>query len=61
MDWPSIVWTASRTRLFEPDELRDLQRLRRRYQLEPDIFSQRELGTLHFVRWLVRTGRLQPG
>jgi hypothetical protein len=61
MDWPVIVSTASRPRLFEPEEFRQLQRLRQRYQLEPDIFTEREWSKLRFVRWLVQTGRLQPG
>ena len=35
-----------------------LQRLRARYQRNPEVWSERELAHLHFLRWLIRTGRL---
>jgi hypothetical protein len=34
--------------------------LRARYRESRDLFSAREMARLHFVRWLVRTGRLAP-
>jgi hypothetical protein len=34
--------------------------LRRRYQQGRDLLDSHELARLSFVRWLVRTGRLDP-
>jgi hypothetical protein len=34
------------------------QALRNRYQEDRDLFTDRELAYLRFLRWLVRTGRL---
>lgn len=36
-----------------------LHALRARYRESRDIFSPRELAHLHFLRWLVQTGRLR--
>ncbi len=34
--------------------------LRIRYQQYHEIFSARELARLRFIRWLYRSGRLEP-
>jgi hypothetical protein len=61
VNWSPIVSTQARTRVFESEELRCLQRLRWHYQREPDIFAKCELERLRFMRWLLRTGRLHVG
>jgi hypothetical protein len=43
--WPPEVWSA-------------LQRLRSRYQQDTDLWTERELTRLRFMRWLAQTGRL---
>ena len=43
-----------------PAEQHALSRLRERYQYDHDLFSNREWNHLSFLRWLYRTGRLQP-
>lgn len=35
-----------------------LERLRRRYQRDVDVWTERELGHLRFIQWLVQSGRL---
>jgi hypothetical protein len=37
-----------------------LCRLRERYRQHHDLFTRQELARLSFVRWLHRTGRVQP-
>lgn len=61
MDWPSIIPNRPPMRIFGPDEIRHLERLRRYFQLNPDIFTGTEVSKLLFMRWLVHTGRLQAG
>lgn len=39
-------------------ERRTLRALRARYRLDTDMFSERELMHLRFLRWLYQTGRL---
>jgi hypothetical protein len=41
-----------------PEWAATLQPLRARYRESRDLFSPRETAHLHFLRWLVRTGRL---
>jgi hypothetical protein len=48
--------TNGRTRA----EVRHLMKLRDRFGVDHDLFDQRELARLRFVRWLVRTGRVRP-
>mgnify|MGYP001455963779 CR=1 FL=1 len=43
---------------FNADEWDALRLLHERYHHERDLFSNREMGRLRFVRWLYRTGRL---
>jgi hypothetical protein len=45
---------------FGEEEVRALEVLRLRYQENRDRFSPRERAHLHFLRWLVRTQRLDP-
>lgn len=42
------------------EEQKALAALRARYDESQDVFSRRELASLRFLRWLVRTGRLEP-
>lgn len=44
--------TISHT-LFTQAEIGTLQRLRKRYQTDPHLFTDRELDHLRFLRWLV--------
>jgi hypothetical protein len=39
-------------------QTRAWQALRNRYREDQDLFTARELAHLRFLRWLVRTGRL---
>lgn len=57
---PFIRGTARRWE-FRPEEVQRLQWLRRHFLAEPDVFTDRELSRLTFVRWLVNTGRLETG
>ena len=43
---------------FSPGEWFALERLRRRYQQDADVLTERELVQLRFIQWLVQTGRL---
>jgi hypothetical protein len=45
---------------FNARELRTLRDLRARYQQDRDLFTPREAARLHFIRWLVQSGRLLP-
>ena len=51
--------TATPTTLTRREQ-RALRALRARYQQHQDLFSQRELAHLQFLRWLFQTGRLVP-
>jgi hypothetical protein len=42
---------------YTADEWRALQSLRLRYQEGRDLWSERELAHLRFVRWLAQNGR----
>jgi hypothetical protein len=60
---PPARWrlaTASRSEQFAPEEWHHLCRLRLRYRQARDYFTDWELEQLRFLRWLYRTGRLQP-
>jgi hypothetical protein len=37
-----------------------LLQLRHRYQQSQDLWNDRELAHLRFLRWLCQTGRLEP-
>ena len=43
---------------YTPEEWQSLRRLRDRYQESRDVWTERELARLRFMRWLVQTGRL---
>jgi hypothetical protein len=43
---------------FTARELRTLRDLRARYRQDRDLFTPREATRLHFIRWLVQSGRL---
>lgn len=43
---------------YTPEQWSALQRLRVRYQQSADLWDERELAHLRFLRWLVQTGRL---
>lgn len=43
---------------FTADQLQALTTLRVSYERQPDLFSERELARLHFVRWLYESGRM---
>ena len=45
---------------FTPAQWQALHALHTRYQQDCDLFSNRELTRLRFVRWLYQTGRLVP-
>jgi hypothetical protein len=45
---------------FTECEQEALRRLRLRYQESRDLFNDRELARLRFVRWLHETGQLVP-
>ena len=45
---------------FTARELRTLRALRARYHKDRDLFTPREAARLHFIRWLVQSGRLIP-
>jgi hypothetical protein len=51
--------TASLTELFTEQEARALEALRRRFGEDHDVLSARERARLCFLRWLVRSGRLE--
>jgi hypothetical protein len=52
--------TPTSTTAFTQEEQRALRKLRTRYQQDADLFSQRELAHLCFLRWLFQTGQLAP-
>ena len=52
--------TATGTPTLTAAERAALRSLRKQYRENHDLFSTRELARLTFVRWLVRTGRLEP-
>ncbi len=59
---PPTRWrlaAASRSEQFASEEWHHLCRLRLRFRRKRDLFSDRELEQLHFLRWLYRTGRFQ--
>lgn len=45
---------------FTLAEQQSLQALRARYGADQDLFTRTERAHLEFLRWLVRTGRLDP-
>jgi hypothetical protein len=45
---------------FTPAQWQALHAVHTRYQQDRDLFSNRELARLRFVRWLYQTGRLVP-
>lgn len=45
---------------FTAREWQALRALRDRYARHRDLFAARDIAHLHFLRWLVQTGRLQP-
>jgi hypothetical protein len=55
-DISSAIWEPT----FTPAEKRVLSALRQRYRQDRDLFTQRELARLLFLRWLHRQGRLCP-
>jgi hypothetical protein len=50
--------TIETSSAFTPAEREALDRLRERYSQGRDLFSDRELARLRFLRWLYHTGRL---
>lgn len=42
---------------FTADEMARITALRRRYEQDQDLFSDREVAHLRFQRWLVAMGR----
>jgi hypothetical protein len=50
--------TSSQPAPFTQLEWWALRGLRARYHEHADLFSDRELAHLHFLRWLFQTGRL---
>ena len=44
---------------FTLEEMRDLEGLRGRYQRDHDLFSERELAHLRFLRWCLHAGYLR--
>lgn len=61
MDASRIITNSGRTWTFDPEEQRSLLVLRRRYRVDPDMFSDCERAKLSFFRWLVNSGGLQAG
>jgi hypothetical protein len=62
-------WQATETRqptqpfpedMFTRDEWNALVALRECHAPDYDVLGLRECTRLHFVRWLVQTGRIQP-
>ena len=49
----NISWAGT----FTPAERRVLFALRARYLANPDVWTDRELAHLRFLRWLYQTGR----
>jgi hypothetical protein len=45
---------------FTEREQEALRRLRLRYQESRDLFNDRELARLRFLRWLQETGQVMP-
>jgi hypothetical protein len=45
---------------FRRDEWHRLWTMRIRYQYNPDLFTEREMARLRFMRWLHRARRLEP-
>ncbi len=45
---------------FSDAEWSRLRALRERYGVSRDLFNQREMARLSFLRWLYRAGRLRP-
>jgi hypothetical protein len=50
--------SAASEACFTDQELARLSALRRRFQQDQDLFSERELARLRFLRWMCETGRL---
>jgi hypothetical protein len=50
--------TTDRRSIFSSSEWEALALLRERYQQGRDLFSDREMARLRFVRWLYRAGQL---
>ena len=44
---------------FTAEEARTIETLRLRCQADHDLFSQRELAHLRFLRWRIASGRLR--
>lgn len=44
---------------FSAVEMERLSAMRDRYSEHHDLFTDRELARLRFVRWMVQTGRLE--
>ncbi len=45
---------------FAPQELAALRVMRTRYAIHSDVFDDRALAHLRFLRWLYHNGRLVP-
>lgn len=45
---------------FTSVEAQALRALRDRYQQGRDLFTDRELARLRFLRWLYETGKIEP-
>lgn len=45
---------------FTSVEAQALRALRDRYQQGRDLFADRELARLRFLRWLYETGKIEP-
>jgi hypothetical protein len=48
--------TTQTTAIFTPQERKSLRALRARYNQDRDVFSNRELSQLRFLRWLYHNG-----
>lgn len=52
--------TSQTAAQFSAAERQALRNLRRHYREDRDLFTTAERGHLRFLRWLYRTGRLEP-
>jgi hypothetical protein len=54
----SVQMTSETSSAFTPAEWAALDHLRTRYSQGRDLFTDREMARLRFLRWLYGTGRL---
>jgi hypothetical protein len=60
MTTATTIPTGTPTPMFTRAQWRALRALRRHFRQDRDLFSEQECARLEFLRWLHRSGQLEP-